>query len=238
MTVRWNRNRGVMTLNWLDARLSFSFGPYRNADWNSFGPVVALNEDRVQPGQGFAMHSHEDVEILMFPLHGLIEHRDSLGNHTIVRPKEVLMMRAGSGIAHSQFNPSSTETDHHLQLWIRPRQRGLTPFTERRHFLLADDGWTPIALDVANARAFEIDQACRVMWGNLTTVSSSLDITIGIQEGVYLHVIVGTCSLVVGDRSEILSVGEAVAVAALGGRVEVRAVHGTASLLMIHFDAQ
>jgi quercetin 2,3-dioxygenase len=216
MTYRVNRQRGSMSLDWLDAKLSFSFGIYRNA----------------------AMHSHEDLEIFMIPLQGRIEHRDTLGNHDIVCPGQVLMIRAGFGISHSQFNPSSVDTDHHLQLWIQPRQGGLEPFVKRQRFALRDNAWTLIASDSGDAGVFTVDQACRVMQGQMNATGVTLETNISTLEGVYLHVIDGICELTVGTQKELLGTGEAIAVAALEGCLEARALNGSASLLLIHFDVQ
>jgi redox-sensitive bicupin YhaK (pirin superfamily) len=121
--IRRSAERGCLSNDWLDARFSFSFGPWRDARWDRFGPLLALNEDVVQPGTGFAMHPHADLEILIVPHTGLVEHRDSEGGHGIVHPGEVQMMRAGRGIRHSQMNPSPDTPDHHFQVWIEPRRR-------------------------------------------------------------------------------------------------------------------
>ena len=118
--------RGQLELAWLHARFSFSFGGWDDPRWRRFGPVLALNEDRVQPGTGFPMHPHRDLEILLLPLAGVVEHRDDLGHHGWVRPGELQFLRAGRGIRHTQMNTGKA-VDHHLQVWLAPRRPGLSP---------------------------------------------------------------------------------------------------------------
>jgi quercetin 2,3-dioxygenase len=122
-----SERRGQISTNWLDARLTFNFGPWSLAGRERFGPLRVLNDDRVLPLSGFGMHEHQDLEILMVPLTAPIEHRDSEGRHQWVRPGQIQWMRAGSGIAHSQMNASAEQTDRHLQLWVEPTRRGLAP---------------------------------------------------------------------------------------------------------------
>lgn len=132
--IRRADTRGTMKTSWLDAKFSFSFGPYRHPERMNFDALIALNEDIIQPGTGFGMHPHQDLEIFILPLSGQVEHRDSLGNHAIVKPDQVQKMTAGRGISHSQMNASQTALDHHLQIWIAPRTKGLTPGIEQRSF--------------------------------------------------------------------------------------------------------
>lgn len=126
-TLRRGAARGRLHNDWLDARFSFSFADWRAPHGERFGVLRALNEDVVQPGRGFAMHPHRDLEILILPLEGQVEHRDSQGRHALVRPGEVQLMRAGHGIAHSQMNPQAGQVDRHLQIWVEPRRHGLAP---------------------------------------------------------------------------------------------------------------
>lgn len=119
--------RGHFANGWLDARFSFSFGAYQDPAWDGWSDLQVLNEDRVAPGAGFGPHPHVDVEVMSWPVTGVVEHRDSLGHHALLRPGEVHLMRAGRGIVHSEMNASATEPEHHLQWWIRPAQTGLAP---------------------------------------------------------------------------------------------------------------
>lgn len=126
--------RGHFDHGWLDTFHTFSFGEYFNPEHSSFRSLRVMNEDRVAPGQGFGMHGHRDMEIVTLVLSGALEHRDSLGNGEVLRPGELQRMTAGTGIRHSEFNPSETEAVHLYQIWITPEQRDLTPGYEQRAF--------------------------------------------------------------------------------------------------------
>src|SRR5262249_10063678 len=121
-------------LDWLDSRHSFSFGDYYDPAQLGFRSLRVLNDDRVAPGTGFGMHPHRDMEILTWVLSGALEHADSLGNGSVIRPGQVQRMTAGTGILHSEYNPSETEPVHLLQIWIVPAHKGLTPGYEERTF--------------------------------------------------------------------------------------------------------
>jgi len=127
VTIRRADERGRTDWAWLDSRHSFSFGEYYDPSAMGHRTLRVLNDDRVLPGGGFGAHPHQDMEILSYVLEGALEHRDSLGNGSIIRPGEIQHMRAGTGVVHSEYNPSSTETTHFLQIWIVPGQRGLEP---------------------------------------------------------------------------------------------------------------
>ena len=119
--------RGHAEHGWLDSWHSFSFGDYRDPEFVHFGPLRVINEDRVQPGQGFPTHGHQDMEIISWVLEGELAHRDSLGNGSIIRPGEAQRMSAGRGVRHSEFNPSQAARVHFLQVWIIPDERRNRP---------------------------------------------------------------------------------------------------------------
>lgn len=133
--VRLAKDRGTENLGWLDSRHTFSFGRYYDENFMGFGPLRVINEDRVQPGMGFGTHGHRDMEIISYVLEGTIEHKDSLGTGSQIRPGDVQVMSAGTGIRHSEFNPSRTEGLHFLQIWIMPDQEGLAPRYDQKSFL-------------------------------------------------------------------------------------------------------
>jgi quercetin 2,3-dioxygenase len=138
ITFRDRMARGTSRTGWLDSRHTFSFAEYRDPQHMGFRSLRVINEDRVIPGAGFPHHSHRDMDIISYVLEGTLEHKDSLGNGTRIRPGEVQCMSAGRGITHSEFNPSKTEAVHFLQIWIIPDQRGLPPSYEQKEFPLEE----------------------------------------------------------------------------------------------------
>jgi redox-sensitive bicupin YhaK (pirin superfamily) len=138
ITIRPANERGVADFGWLQSRHSFSFGQYYDPRHMGFGPLRVINDDRVAPGAGFGMHPHRDMEIITVVLEGALEHQDSLGNGSVMRPGDVQRMSAGSGIRHSEFNPSADAPVHFLQIWIEPAIRGSAPAYAQAHFSAAE----------------------------------------------------------------------------------------------------
>jgi redox-sensitive bicupin YhaK (pirin superfamily) len=133
-----SETRGNADHGWLKAKHTFSFADYHNPQRVHFGPLRVINEDRIAPAQGFGTHPHKDMEIITYPISGAIEHKDSMGNGTVIRAGEVQRMTAGSGIQHSEFNHSKEDELHLLQIWMFPEQKDLEPGYEQKMFSRED----------------------------------------------------------------------------------------------------
>jgi len=132
--IRKAEDRGHFDHGWLDTYHTFSFADYYDPEFMGFRALRVINEDRVQPGRGFGTHSHRDMEIVTYVLDGELQHRDSMGTGSIIRPGEVQRMSAGTGVLHSEVNPSRDRSVHLLQIWLLPDRRGLKPEYEQKTF--------------------------------------------------------------------------------------------------------
>lgn len=134
LKIHKSSSRGAADHGWLQSNHSFSFGQYYNPEEMGFGPLLVINEDRVQPAKGFGTHGHNDMEIITYVLSGALEHKDSMGFGSVIHYGDVQRMSAGTGVRHSEFNHSNTERVHFLQIWIEPNIKNIEPSYEEKHF--------------------------------------------------------------------------------------------------------
>jgi redox-sensitive bicupin YhaK (pirin superfamily) len=187
--VRRSNERGYADHGWLKSFHSFSFADYFDPKQVEFGPLRVINEDRVQPGAGFGTHGHRDMEIISYVLAGELAHKDSIGNGSTIRPGDVQRMSAGTGVRHSEFNPSAANLVHFLQIWIQPNVQGIDPSYEEKRFS-ADEKRGRLRLIASPDRAQEsvlIHQDARVFAGLFDgSESASLDVQSGRR--IYVHI--------------------------------------------------
>ena len=193
--VRKGTDRGYFDHGWLITYHTFSFASYHDPDEIGFSCLRVINDDRVAPGRGFDTHPHSDMEIITYVVEGALEHKDSMGNGSIIKAGEVQRMSAGTGITHSERNPSDTDEVHLFQIWIKPEQAGLEPSYEQKSFEeeKKGGGLVLVASPDGEAGSVTINQDARLF----AVVLSGGEATHPIADGrnVYLHVIKGSVSL-------------------------------------------
>jgi hypothetical protein len=206
--VRKANERGHARHGWLESYHTFSFADYHDPSFMGFRALRVINEDRVQPGQGFGTHSHRDMEIVTYVLEGALAHKDSLGTGSIIRPGDVQRMSAGTGVAHSEFNHSRTELVHFLQIWILPEEEGLAPSYEQRSFPEAErtDRLRLVASRDARESSVRIHQDVD-LYASVLSPGIALEHSLRAGRHAWLQVAHG--SLVANDQ--LLSVGDGAA---------------------------
>lgn len=191
--IRRSDERGFADHGWLRSYHSFSFADYSDPAHIEFGALRVINEDRVAPGAGFGMHGHRDMEILSYVLSGKLSHRDSMGHGSTVGPGDVQRMSAGTGVQHSEFNPSDSEPVHFLQIWIKPNALGIRPGYEQKHFGTADrrGRLCLIASQDGADGSVTIHQDVRV-YASLLDGAEHVSYAAAQKRRLYLHVIRGS----------------------------------------------
>jgi redox-sensitive bicupin YhaK (pirin superfamily) len=194
--IRRSNERGYADHGWLKSFHTFSFADYFDPQHVEFGPLRVINEDRVAPGAGFGTHGHRDMEIISYVLAGALAHKDSLGNGSTIRPGDVQRMSAGAGVRHSEFNPSSTEPVHFLQIWIQPNALGIAPSYEEKRFSIEEKrGRLRLIASADGAQSsVSIHQDARVYAGLFDGDEFA---TLGIDKDrrIYVHVARGALSV-------------------------------------------
>ena len=178
MIIRKANERGHANHGWLDSYHTFSFADYYDPQWLGFRTLRVINDDLIMPGMGFGTHPHRDMEIISYVLAGQLAHKDSMGNGRVIKPGEFQYMAAGSGVEHSEFNPSKTEATRLLQIWIKPDAKGVPPRYAERNLAHAETGRLHlVASKTGRDGAFAIHQDANLLLGKLDagqTVSHSL----------------------------------------------------------------
>jgi hypothetical protein len=196
ITIRKSADRGHADHGWLKTFHTFSFSSYQDPRHIDFRCLRVMNEDWIAPGQGFGTHPHHDMEIVTYVLKGALEHQDSMGNGEVLRPGEFQQMSAGTGITHSEFNPSKIEPVHLYQIWLYPDQRGLKPSYEQKRFPLTEqkNQLCLVASNQGEAGALQIHQDARIF---LSQLDAGVQIDHQIQPGrhAWLQVLRGSVQL-------------------------------------------
>ena len=185
--------RGLADHGWLKSRHSFSFASYYDPEQVGFSDLLVINDDRVTAGGGFGKHPHRDMEIFSYVLEGALEHKDTLGTGSVIRPGDVQLMRAGTGVAHSEYNASTTAPVHFLQIWIVPAQKGIAPRYQQQHFSAEEKrGQLRLVLSPdGQDGSLTINQDARVYAG-LFDGAERAELTLPSGRHAYVHVATGS----------------------------------------------
>jgi redox-sensitive bicupin YhaK (pirin superfamily) len=207
--IRKSQERGHANHGWLDSYHSFSFANYYDPEHMGYSVLRVINEDVIAPAQGFGMHSHRDMEIVTYMLQGALRHEDSMGNGSVIRAGDVQRMTAGTGVRHSEFNASSTESAHLLQIWLLPERDNIEPSYEERHFDAAEKQgrWRLIASHDGREGSLLIHQDI-ALYATVLAKDEQLSYDMGAGRSLYLQVARGSVdlngeTLVAGDAAKI-----------------------------------
>ena len=213
MQLRKAGERGRTDWGWLDSRHTFSFGDYFDPKHMGYRALRVINDDRVAPGEGFGTHGHSDMEILSYVLEGGLAHKDSMGTGSVIRPGEIQMMRAGTGVTHSEYNASKTEPVHFLQIWIVPDRRGLAPAYGQKPIdrEAARRGFVLLASHDGREASLQISQDV-ALWLTLLENGDHRELTLASGRHAWVHVARGTVDL----NGDSLAEGDGAAVSGPG----------------------
>jgi redox-sensitive bicupin YhaK (pirin superfamily) len=229
ITVRPAHERGKTQTSWLDSRHTFSFNRYYDPRHTGFRDLLVINEDTVAPGMGFGTHAHRDMEIISYVVDGQLAHQDSTGTSSVIRPGDVQRMSAGTGVSHSEFNPSDTTPTHFLQIWIRPERDSLPPSYEQRTFPAADrrDTLHLVAARDGREGAVTVHQDVRLYVGTLEP-GTALTHHLGPERYAWVQVIGGAVRL----NNTSLRAGDGAAISA----EPMLQMHATETAELLLFD--
>lgn len=205
-------DRGLTELGWLQSRHTFSFGNYYDPNYMGFRSLRVINDDVVEAGRGFATHSHQDAEIFSYVIEGELEHKDNFGNGSVIQTGEFQYMSAGRGVRHSEFNPSSKNRVHFLQIWLKPNQSGGEPRYVQKKVNLTPNTLSLLFSDQAQGEVIAIRQNAKIYFGNYE-VGQTLIFSTDPAHGVWIQVILGEMEclgemLTMGDGASIAEVSD------------------------------
>lgn len=227
--IRVANERGHTHIGWLDSYHTFSFGQYYDPLYMGFGDLRVINDDVVAPGAGFGMHPHDNMEIISIVLSGALEHKDSIGSGETIRPGEVQIMTAGSGITHSEFNPSSSEPVHFLQIWIMTKQADLPPYYEQKAFEPEEmaDKLKLIVSGTGKQGSLKINQDVELFQSHLIA-EKTIEYKMSDRRRYWLQVAYGS----VEANGNLLIAGDGLAIANEKGSLTIRGVDKTSNILL------
>ena len=229
IALRKSQDRGHANHGWLDSYHTFSFAGYYDPREMGFGSLRVINEDRVQAGMGFGTHPHRDMEIISYVLEGALEHKDSMGTGSVIRPGDVQRMSAGTGVSHSEYNPSRSDLVHFLQIWIEPNRTGVKPSYEQKTFGV-DDKKGRLRLVASPDGAQGSVQIHQDAWVYASVLDGADALTHALPAGhkAYLHVVRGSVEI----NGQKLGAGDG---AKISGEPELRLTNGKAAEVLL-FD--
>lgn len=205
--IRKAADRGHANHGWLDSYHTFSFGSFYDPDFQNFRALRVINEDRVEPNKGFGTHPHNNMEILSYIISGKLQHQDSMGNGSVINQGEIQIISAGTGITHSEFNPSDSEQTHFYQIWITPEKQNLQPSYQQKAFQLQSPGLKLIACQNPQDQELKINQDVKIYKG-LLSPEQIINLPLEKNRYAWLQIIQGDCRI----DEHLLSAGDGAAI--------------------------
>lgn len=226
--------RGRTRISWLESYHTFSFGDYYDPRYMGFGDLRVINDDTVAPAGGFSTHGHRDMEIITVVLGGQLSHQDSLGNGSVIRPGEVQRMSAGTGVRHSEFNPSPTEPVHLLQIWILPEAKGIQPEYEQRAFSDAEKQgrWRLIGSHNGRDGSITIHQDVE-LYATILDAGQKVEYAVQSERRAWIQVAVGTVEV----NGEVAEAGSGFGIAGQAGTLVIEGLENRSQVLLFNLKA-